>query len=48
MDTAADDVVPLDTSGQGLVDSTFEVEVKLAVDTDNPLSSISTFEELGL
>lgn len=35
-------------SGPGLVDSTYEVEVKLAVDTDNPLGSVSSFEELGL
>ena len=37
--------------GPGLIESTYDVEVKLsdlAGLTDNPLSSVSSFEELGL
>ncbi len=44
------DDAPVD-AGPGLIESTYDVEVKLSDlqgDSDNPLSSVSSFEELGL
>lgn len=50
-DAAPAEDTPVDTGGPGLIESTYDVEVKLSelgTLTDNPLSSVSSFEELGL
>lgn len=51
-DVAANGSKPAaEDDGTGLLESKYEVEVKLSDlqgDSDNPLSSVSSFEELGL
>lgn len=48
---AAQAEAPVDGGNSGLVESTYDVEVKLSElqsDTENPLSSVTSFDELGL
>ena len=52
VDAPADGVGDIQDEGPGLLDSNFDVEVKLSelqADTDHPLSNnVSSFQELGL